>query len=264
MEPIGNTSRYFPVKSFMDNLIDIRIGSIPGYRFFQRNIYTPQPSTTYYSTFWAFNSPSLYPFLTVAQVLNVSSDNVSDTLAGTGARTIRIEGLDANYEVVLETVNLNGQTAVPTVNSYLRINAVTCTSFGTSERNEGSIYVGSGIVAGNGTNPITQGYVRANKVFSEVGVLTVPQGYTLLGFGSQISVAAGKEAIVRVRTRLNASSPWDFTAATSLLHTQNEKFSPQLTIGSERTDIEFQALADTANTQVSGQFQLALLDNGYL
>lgn len=261
---IGNTQGYFPSKDYANNLFDIQRGIVPGYRFFQRNMYTPQASTTYYSTLWTVNSPSLYPYLAAAQPLMVSSTSTDDKPGSPGAQTVSIEGLDADYRVVIETVILSGQTGVSTVNSFLRVNVVTATTFGVLERNAGNISVGSGIVSPQGTNTVTHGYVRSDKIFSEVGVLTVPAEYTLLGFGSQVSVAAGKEAIVRVRTRPNPVTPWDFTAATALLHTQNQNFSPQLIVATEKSDVEIQAIADVANTQISAQFQLALVDNRYL
>jgi len=63
------------------------------------------------------------PHPTVASVLKISSSSANDTSAGTGARTVHIEGLNGDYAVVSETVTLNGQTAVNTVNSYLYVNS---------------------------------------------------------------------------------------------------------------------------------------------
>jgi len=54
--------------------------------------------------------------------LKVKSDDADDSHpSGDGARTIRVWGLDSNWAIAYEDVNLNGTTAVTTSNSYLRI-----------------------------------------------------------------------------------------------------------------------------------------------
>lgn len=67
------------------------------------------------------------------------SDSVNDTAAGTGARTVFISGLDSNYDVISETVTLNGTSAVQTVRSYLRVNSFLIMSAGSGKTNAGSI-----------------------------------------------------------------------------------------------------------------------------
>ena len=86
------------------------------------------------------------PHPTVASVLKVSSSSANDTSAGTGARTVYIEGLNGDYAVVSETVILNGQTAVNTVNSYLYVNAFYVVTVGSGGANAGDINVGTGVV----------------------------------------------------------------------------------------------------------------------
>ena len=61
------------------------------------------------------------PHPTTASVLKVSSSSADDTALGTGARTVVIVGLDGSYNQVSETVTLDGQTEVNTVNSYLYV-----------------------------------------------------------------------------------------------------------------------------------------------
>jgi hypothetical protein len=58
---------------------------------------------------------------------------------GTGARTVYIEGLNGSYNVVSETVTLNGTTNVPTVNSYLYVNQFYVATVGSGGVNAGEI-----------------------------------------------------------------------------------------------------------------------------
>ena len=53
-----------------------------------------------------------YSFPTSATTTTISSSSADDTAAGTGARTVRVEGLDAAYALVSETASMNGQTGV--------------------------------------------------------------------------------------------------------------------------------------------------------
>ncbi len=79
------------------------------------------------------------PHPTTAAVLDIVSTSTDDDAAGTGARTVFIEGLDNNYNVVSETVILDGTTAVETVNSYLYVNQFYVATVGTGGANAGEI-----------------------------------------------------------------------------------------------------------------------------
>lgn len=79
------------------------------------------------------------PHPTTASVLDIVSTSTDDDAAGTGARTIFISGLDGNYNVVSETVILDGTTTVATVNSYLYVNQLYVVTAGTGGVNAGEI-----------------------------------------------------------------------------------------------------------------------------
>ena len=79
------------------------------------------------------------PHPTTASVLDIVSTSTDDDAAGTGARTVFIEGLDNNYNVVSETVVLDGTTVVETVNSYLYVNQLYVATTGSGGVNAGEI-----------------------------------------------------------------------------------------------------------------------------
>jgi cephalosporin-C deacetylase-like acetyl esterase len=79
------------------------------------------------------------PHPTTASVLDIVSTSTDDDAAGTGARTVFIEGLDNNYNVVSETVVLDGTTVVETVNSYLYVNQLYVATTGSGGANAGEI-----------------------------------------------------------------------------------------------------------------------------
>src|SRR5210317_2657610 len=88
----------------------------------------------------------LYSYPPSASTTTVSSSNANDTSAGTGARTVQIVGLDGDYNEISETIILNGQTAVTTTNSFLRVNRGVVLTAGSGGVNAGIIYVGTGTV----------------------------------------------------------------------------------------------------------------------
>jgi hypothetical protein len=117
-------------------------GHTRSYRFGWANSIgtTPQTITT------AVTAGSAYVYPAAATVMKVSSSSANDTSAGTGARTILVAGLDANYASQSETITLSGQTAVNTVNSYLRITYTELLTTGSGNGQAGTIYIGTGTV----------------------------------------------------------------------------------------------------------------------
>lgn len=115
--------------------------------------------------------------LSSAQQLQIVSDSIADTSAGTGARTILITGLDANYAEISETITMNGTTNVTTTNSYLRLNHMVVKTVGSNNRAVGEI------TASN--NADTQVICSIPEVYSyslnnnTSTLYTVPAGKTL-------------------------------------------------------------------------------------
>ena len=132
-------------------------------------------SVTTQQTLWP--GSGVYAFPAAATVIKVSSGSANDTAAGTGARTVQIVGLDANYNVISEAVALNGQTAVNTVNSYLRINDFYVLTAGSGATAAGIIYAGVGTVT---TGVPATVYSQISLVYNRQsqGIYTVPAGYT--------------------------------------------------------------------------------------
>ena len=116
----------------------------------------------------------LYPWLTAATALEVVSTSASDAAAGTGARSVRIEGLDANYNALIQTVALNGLTAVAIPTPIFRINRVIIASAGTGKVNAGDISVRD-VVGGT-----VRGMILTGRGLGMQSQYTVPAGYRLL------------------------------------------------------------------------------------
>ncbi len=83
-----------------------------------------------------------YVFPATAQQMEVISSSASDAAAGTGARTVHLHYLDANYAEQVETVTMNGVTAVATsATNILRILDFHVATAGSGLVNAGNIDV---------------------------------------------------------------------------------------------------------------------------
>jgi hypothetical protein len=119
---------------------------------------------------WAAGGTRLLP--TAAATCSVVSTSANDDgdPVGTGARTVTIEGLDANYDEITETVTMNGVGAVTTVQSFLRVNTASVATAGSAETNVGNISISIG---GN-----IQAYIEDTEGHAHLALYTVPRNHT--------------------------------------------------------------------------------------
>jgi hypothetical protein len=201
-------------------------------------------------------------FPATALQMTVSSSSASDTAAGTGARTVLISGLDANYAVITETVTLNGQTAVTTTNSFLRINNMLVTTAGTGLANAGIIYIGSGAVTSGVPaviyNVIAVGYNNATS-----SQYTIPAGYTGYLVIARISLAQDTgSSLITARTRFVGTNGIPITGPLIVANNNisTQPFPYPLSIA-EKTRIQGEAIGGAANNEAAGFFELILIEN---
>lgn len=133
-------------------------------------------------------------FRTAAAVLEVVSSSAADAAAGTGARSVMVTGLDANYDIVTEVIAMNGTTAVQGAVLFYRINDVRVHTAGTGKTNAGNITVRD---AGAGT---TRSYIVLGQGCSEVGLFSVPRGHQMLATGWTVAArdSVGNKALADV------------------------------------------------------------------
>ena len=214
-------------------------------------------------TVWA--QGGLYSYIETATVLKVSSSSANDTSAGTGARTVTLSGLDANYVEISETVTLNGQTAVNTTNSYLRINRMCVKTAGTGGQNAGVIYAGTGTVtSGVPANKYATVAVADNQ--SLMALWTVPADHTAYLLQKDITAATAqnnKYATIHLVAR-----PFGEVFQTKDKHVidngvLHQGYSIPLKF-EEKTDIEVRCIGDSAgaNIAVSAGLDMLYIRNG--
>lgn len=189
-----------------------------------------------------------------AGVASVVSSDADDTAAGTGARTVTIEGLDADYEEISEVVTLNGITPVNSTNSYLRVNSLVVSSSGTSRANEGNITVS---VGGN-----VQRYISVGSGICHCSQYTIPANHTayLVRIQTWQGRDSGAESFLQFKDTAGANT-W---ITTLYLDTYRSELTAELDgsiVIPAKADIRMQAFSTASTVDQGAYYVLYLNDN---
>jgi len=154
-----------------------------------------------FRTVWENMATTDYVFPASASTMTLVSTVVTDTA------TITINGLDANYNLLTENLALNGTTGVTTVNSYFRINNI-AVSVGSATNPSGVITLAVGGTIYAQINTTTVAGVTTSIGTSQMGVYTVPTGYTFYGwrYGAYSSFNGNSANYTTYRAISNTSS----------------------------------------------------------
>jgi len=207
----------------------------------------------------------VYAFPAAATVMTVSSSSTDDdgSPAGTGARTVVVEGLDANYVEISETITMNGTTAVNTTNSYLRVNKMYVATAGTTTGAVGNIYIGTGTVT-TGKPAVVYNMMGIGTNTSESLIYTVPANNTayLLNFAvSSANSTANSSTSFRVTICPNGGV---FQIANLVRVAGHGSYSCEAIYPvpvPEKSDIAVLAAASADSSAVSAQLQAVVIAN---
>lgn len=198
--------------------------------------------------------PGRYSFQASAVAMEIISTSVNDAAAGTGVRTVLVEGLNASYVEQSETVTMNGTTNVNLVNTYLRINNITAKTAGSGGINDGDITVQ--LDAGG----VAQSVIMTGANRSQDGVYTVPAGKTgHLLFINAIS-EKNEDIVARVLRRALGELFIEGAQVPLYQNVYNRDLIIPIPI-TEKTDIEIVARSSNVDASLTFIQQLILIDN---
>ena len=164
--------------------------------------YGTTPATAgLFRTVWENMATTDYAFPSSASTMNLVSTVAGDTA------TITITGTDASYNLISENLALNGTTNVPTVNSYFRINNISVSvSSATNPTGVVTLSVSSTVYAQINTATVSGSTTSIGT--SQMGVYTVPNGYTFYGYryGAYSSFNGNSVNYTTYRALTNSSS----------------------------------------------------------
>lgn len=196
-----------------------------------------------------------------AETVTVVSASAADTAAGTGLRTLRMVGTDADGNLQTEDITLNGTSAVTSVKQWYRMNRAFGLTAGSGGVNAGEITIRHSSTTANIFAVMPTG---AQTQIAAYTVLAEKQGL-LRSISAACSNAAGSTAEVTVGllTRAHGSDCWR-TRETAIIATDGGRFVYGLDGGillDARTDVVVRVLTATAdNISVSTRFEVFQFD----
>ena len=237
----------------------VALGIVPGFTGFRKfGMNDSVAGTSTLQEVWPIGTPRTLP--AAAAVCAVSSDDVNDdgSPASTGALTLTIEGLDANYLEISETITLNGTTTVNTTKSFLRINRAYVATSGSSKFNEGNITITIG--------GATQAYVEAEEGQTHQCMYTVPADKYLLVKQYRWTLgrmAGSTDCQVGGLIMLFGSNTWRYISDIYGYGPENYVNDNSATLIPPKTEVRMITVS-SGTTQISGIFAGYLIESNLL
>lgn len=248
-----------------DFYLEVQKGRIPGHSIvhkFGRN-------TAVANATWEGVHPlgGLFVFLSAATTMRVKAGgNSADTAAGAGAQVVTLEGMDGLGARITEDLFLDGATAsAATSLTFLRTDR-TYVADGRAGA-YGGANIGTVVIEdAAGNNDMIE--IEAGEGQSQYCAYSVPIGKK--GYVMEIRVQADsqKPADFRVFTReriLDAATPFGATRVKmhfdGVVGQETEQGSSPLLVLPALTDIWIEAEGDGAQTEVSADMEILLVDN---
>lgn len=202
------------------------------------------------------------PHPAAAATLKISSSSNNDDVAGTGARTVYIAGVDGDYNIVSETVELDGQTAVNTTNQYLYVNEFYVLTVGSGGANAGVVYAGTGTVT-SGVPAVIYDLINTGYNNRTTGHYCVPAGYT--GYMVEGLFSSGQSSgSTAVTGFLKTNGPDSILRVGAVTTVNNSSavfmFDPPFVVP-EKNCVGASAIGAAANNEVSSYFNIILIKN---
>jgi hypothetical protein len=166
---------------------------------------------------------------------------VSDSASDNTSRSVVIEGLDANFAPLTETIALNGTTNVTTTNSFLRINQMSMLN----STNTGNITAS--------ISSTVYAKINAGVGQTQMSIYTVPAGYTFylsyVQYDASIGFTSSNYMIAAEYNKVNTgtnSGRITLLNQSTFVQKQEVPFTvPVLHL--EKTDIQFCVKANTGS-----------------
>lgn len=207
---------------------------------------------------WSFSGDIDY--FTAAATLAFSSTSALDFSGGSGARSLLVIGLDADYNLQSETVVPTGVSVVNTANTYMRILSVEVASAGSGGANAGQF-------VGRDADGDAIATIAVGRNQSDYAGYTVPDNYTgyLAGCSATLSASTASGAVTAVVELREYGGLWRTIEYLTIEADGNGTASvtyPFPLVIPEKSDLRLRVLTSTAdNVIVSGNLDIALVAN---
>ena len=231
-------------EQFKDSPLSISQGQVSGHSITSKFGYNSAADTVKQSV---WSAGGLYPWsaLVTAQTIYLISTSAADT------SSVEVQGLDENYVLQTETVALTGLTAVSTTSTFLRVFRM--------------IYQGSTDNAGVITARVTSGVgtvvAQIDAAYNQtlMGVYTVPAGHT--AYITAVSVSGTKDQALEFEG-WHRPEGQTFRIAHKSMASNFYRYDFVLPLAfPEKTDFDTRVISGAANTKVSVNFDMILVED---
>jgi hypothetical protein len=205
-----------------------------------------------YDTVWTVGGA--YAFPSTAGIVTATSTSTEDAAGQTGALTVRLQGLDANYNEVEEDFTLNGTVGVAGTVSFLRTHRAFVLTGNNDNNNVGNI----NFTHQPTSNTVCQ--IAAAMGQSQVTFYTIPAGKS--GYLRAFAATMNKNQENTVRLFQKKPDGGVFRLASELnLYSSNMHTTYSIPLYfTEKTDLEVRTYTGS-NCTVSSMFDLLVVDN---
>lgn len=207
-------------------------------------------------------STASYTFPDSAATVGLSSDSTADSGTGNGARTVKLVGLDANFDVLSGVVTLNGATTAVSTGSYRRLHRMIVETVGTDGgNNSGKI---TAQISGVTVAAISTGFAQ-----SLMSIFTIPnakKGY-LKRWWASMNKKQAAQIDVELFIREDASAtnrPFNVKETMGIDNDADNSFSRIFDIPMEilgKSDMYVQGSVSTNGVDMDAGFDLILVDD---
>lgn len=177
--------------------LDVAKGNVVGHSDIHKFGKNEDVSTTIFDTIW--NGGGSYTGFDAvgAETVTIVSGSANDTAAGTGLRTLRLYGLDANGLQQTEDVTLSGTGTTTSTLTYLRLDRARGLTAGSLGHNEGDITIRQSV-----TTAVIFAVVPATYNTTMIAAYTIPFDKTGYITTQAVSIANKQSAFVDVRLQV--------------------------------------------------------------
>lgn len=223
--------------------IAIKKGSVPNFSGIQKFGYNSAVST---SEETIASSGGNYTYISTAGTATVTSSNTSADNNG----TVKIDGLDANYNEVSETATIGGSA---TTQTFIRVNRATLITANTGTSNSGNISVT--------VDSTTAAYIPIGYAQTLQAVYTVPakhQAYLIQLDGGTDEKEKPIHMVLKTRDTQTTNAAFQTKTYLVFENTRTEHRFLMPEVIPAMHDIELRAKSPDGEVEISGGFELVI------
>lgn len=243
------------VGKLKDYLIEVGKGNEPGHSLRGIVMRNPDVSSTFVDI-WGGPGSMIYP--TANETWEVRSDDINDTLSGTGSHSLTQNYLDENYIEKTVTVDLDGITWVTLSSDMFRSNGALALPSGSNMRNHGKITIRD-VATQNVRQVISPGFSA-----SQDSHFTVPANKTILTMQSISFYPKNESGVITSNIMFFGTNTWITGISIPAYQSGFTIDIKALLPFPEKTEILIQANSTNPNVDVSAILEMLIVDNEFI